>query len=204
MSDLEKYLELPYTIILRRDREGDFVAKIEELPGCSAHGKTREEALHNLEEAQVLWIEDCLEQGDPVPVPEEETLPSGKWLQRVPRTLHRRLQVLARREGVSFNHYVTAILAAASGLRPPVGEENTVSGGTKEVVGAAWAQYFEAGRREAASSKWSLVDVTPVRASCSYVVKGLSHLASQLPDKFEIRQKSRNDPKKNHAQFEVC
>src|SRR5580704_15799651 len=100
MSDLEKFRELPYTILLRRDDDGDFVARIEELPGCSAHGKTRQEALENLDQAKELWIQDCLDNGDAVPLPaKEEPLPSGKWLQRVPRKLHRKLQVLSKQEG---------------------------------------------------------------------------------------------------------
>jgi antitoxin HicB len=118
MSELSKYLALPYTTKLRRDSEGDFVGHIEELPGCSAHGKTPQEALENLEEAKTLWMEDCLKNGDPVPLPEAEPeLPSGKWLQRVPRKLHRKLQVLSREDGVSFNQYITALLAEAVGER---------------------------------------------------------------------------------------
>jgi antitoxin HicB len=118
MSELSKYLALPYTLKLRRDSEGDFVGHIEELPGCSAHSKTLQEALGNLEGAKTLWVEDCLENGDPVPLPEAEVeLPSGKWLQRVPRNLHRKLQVLSRKEGVSFNQCITALLAEAVGER---------------------------------------------------------------------------------------
>ena len=95
MSDLKKYLELPYTTTLRRDTDGDFVARVEELPGCSADGKTPQEAIENLDEAKSLWIQDCLEHGNPVPLPAQEAaLPSGKWLQRVPRKLHLKLQKL--------------------------------------------------------------------------------------------------------------
>ena len=104
---------------MRRDDEGDLVAKIDELPGCSAHGATPAEALENLAEAQQLWIEDCIEAGQPVPEPEaeEETLPSGKWLQRVPRSLHQKLVQLARRENVSLNQLVTSMLSEAIGTK---------------------------------------------------------------------------------------
>lgn len=82
------YLGLPYTRTLRADEDGDVVAKIVELPGCSAHGADEQEALRNLEEAQRLWIEDCVAAGDAVPEPATEgPLPSGKWVQRVPRSL---------------------------------------------------------------------------------------------------------------------
>ena len=48
-----------------------------------------------------------------------EKLPSGKWLQRVPRTLHRDLIRLAERERVSLNQLVTALLSEAVGARKP-------------------------------------------------------------------------------------
>ncbi len=118
MKDLNYYLRLPYTVILRPDEQGDLVARIDELPGCSAHGKSPAEALEALEEAKGLWITDCIEAGDTVPEPaKEEALPSGKWVQRVPRSLHRKLAGLAKREGVSLNHLVTSILAEAVGIR---------------------------------------------------------------------------------------
>jgi predicted RNase H-like HicB family nuclease len=116
--DLAYYMALPYTKSLRPDQDGDVVAKIQELPGCSAHGQDAQEALANLEEAQRLWLEDCLSAGDPVPEPEYGgPLPSGKWVQRVPRSLHQKLAGLARNEGVSLNQLVTQILAEQFGAR---------------------------------------------------------------------------------------
>jgi predicted HicB family RNase H-like nuclease len=41
----------------------------------------------------------------------------GKFVQRVPKTLHRDLIELAKREGVSLNQLVTSILATAIGRR---------------------------------------------------------------------------------------
>lgn len=57
--------------------------------------------MDNLDEAKQAWIEDALESGDVVPEPaREEELPSGKWLQRVPRSLHKKLPDLAKKEQV--------------------------------------------------------------------------------------------------------
>ena len=120
MKDIHYYFSLPYTVVVRRDEEGDYVARIDELPGCSTHGENPQDALENLKEVQKAWIEDCLEQGDPIPEPDmEESLPSGKWLQRVPRSLHRELGRLAKREKVSLNQLVTSILSEAVGARRP-------------------------------------------------------------------------------------
>lgn len=59
-------------------------------------------------------IEDCLGRDEPIPPPRakdrsEVELPSGKWLQRVPRTLHRDLIRLAERERVGLNQLVTSL-----------------------------------------------------------------------------------------------
>jgi antitoxin HicB len=118
MKDLSYYEGLPYTIVLKKDDDGDVVGRIDELPGCSAHGETDVEALENLAEAKTLWITDCLERNHPVPEPQQDAeLPSGKWVQRVPRTLHQRLASVAKNEGVSLNQLVTSLLAEAVGHR---------------------------------------------------------------------------------------
>jgi antitoxin HicB len=111
---VDRYMALPYTVELRPDvDEKDFVARVVELPGCSEHGDTQEEALHNLHEAKRLWITTRLESGLPIPEPEpEEELPSGKFLVRVPRTLHKDLTVWAKKEQASLNQLVGTILAA--------------------------------------------------------------------------------------------
>jgi antitoxin HicB len=112
------YMSLPYTTVLRLDEAGDFVAHVQELPRCSAHGKDRAEALDNLQIVQRAWIEECLESNQPIPEPEpEEDLPSGKWVQRVPRTLHKALSELAKKEEVSLNQLVTSMLLSAATAR---------------------------------------------------------------------------------------
>ncbi len=114
---LEDYLKLPYPITLRPDEEGDWIAEIEDLEGCVAHGNTQEEALRRLDEAKALWIEEALDHGQPVPKPAEtEPLPSGRWVQRTPRRLHKNLARLAKVEGTSLNQLVTAILSDYVGM----------------------------------------------------------------------------------------
>jgi antitoxin HicB len=64
MTDMTKnlsyYESLPYTVVVRRDEEGDFVAKIQELPGCVAHGENEAVAIEQLRSMQKLWLEDAL------------------------------------------------------------------------------------------------------------------------------------------------
>lgn len=44
-----------------------FVTEALELPGCMAHGDTREEALQSIQEAMALWIEVAREHGRVIP-----------------------------------------------------------------------------------------------------------------------------------------
>jgi antitoxin HicB len=48
---------------------------------------------------------------------QDQKLPSGKWVQRVPRSLHLKLILLARAEGVSLNHLVVSFLAEMVGRK---------------------------------------------------------------------------------------
>lgn len=57
-----------YTVILEQEPDGGFVASVPALPGCVSQGDNRPEALRNIREAVELYVEDCREAGDPVPV----------------------------------------------------------------------------------------------------------------------------------------
>ncbi len=64
-----------YEVIIYWSREDQvFVAEVPELPGCSTHGATQEEALTNVNQAIGLWIDTAQEFGDPVPEPKEQRL----------------------------------------------------------------------------------------------------------------------------------
>ena len=51
-----------------------FIAEVPELPGCAAHGVTREEALAQVQVAIQLWLDTAKEFGDPVPEPKGRRL----------------------------------------------------------------------------------------------------------------------------------
>ena len=105
---VKDYMELPYNIVFRhvKDESGEYYfATVQELDGCMSDGATLEEAHANIREAMEGWIETKLEAGFPVPVPMDADKYSGKFVIRLPKTLHRRLSVEAEREGVSLNQY---------------------------------------------------------------------------------------------------
>lgn len=115
MNDISYYLSLPYTKVLRRDDEGDVVASIAELDGCIAHGSDEAEALRNLRDALAAWLESALDGGQAIPPPEiQEELPSGKFVVRLPRSLHQKLNRLAKRDDVSLNQVM--VVAATEHL----------------------------------------------------------------------------------------
>ncbi|NQU06437.1 MAG: type II toxin-antitoxin system HicB family antitoxin [Calditrichaeota bacterium] len=64
-----------YEIIIYWDNiDSIYIAEVPELPGCSAHGKTYEEALKQAEAAIQLWIDTAKEFGDAVPEPKGQRL----------------------------------------------------------------------------------------------------------------------------------
>jgi predicted RNase H-like HicB family nuclease len=102
------YLNLPYHIVVQHitDESGSYYfATVREFEGCMSHGDTCEEAFQNIQEAMEGWIETKLENGFPVPEPIDESQYSGKFVLRLPKTLHARLAMEAEKEGVSLNQY---------------------------------------------------------------------------------------------------
>jgi len=61
-------------IIYWDDQDRIYIAEAPELPGCSAHGDTYDDALNNIKEAIQLWIDTAKEFGDPVPEPKGHRL----------------------------------------------------------------------------------------------------------------------------------
>jgi predicted RNase H-like HicB family nuclease len=61
-------------IIYWSDDDSAYVAEVPELPGCIAHGATRQAALDSIGEAMGLWLDTAREFGDPVPVPKGRRL----------------------------------------------------------------------------------------------------------------------------------
>ena len=105
---IEEYLKLPYHIVIQyiTDESGSYYfATVREFDGCMSHGDTYSEAFENIQEAMTGWIEVKLDGGFPVPEPIDESQYSGKFVLRLPKSLHARLAAEAEKEGVSLNQY---------------------------------------------------------------------------------------------------
>lgn len=58
---------MKYRILIEQDEDGVFVAECPALPGCISDGKTREEAIKNIQEAIQGYIESLRKHNEPVP-----------------------------------------------------------------------------------------------------------------------------------------
>jgi predicted RNase H-like HicB family nuclease len=106
--NVQEYTKLPYNYIVKpiTDESGTyFHASVLELDGCQSTGETFEEAYNDLLEAMEGWIETKLENGFNIPLPVETEKFSGKFVLRLPKSLHRRLAIEAEKEGVSLNQF---------------------------------------------------------------------------------------------------
>ena len=115
-KNVEYYLSLPYTIEVTRDESQGYkgwFARVVELPGCMTQGETFEELSVMIQDAMRGWIEVALEEGIPIPEPRLEEDYSGKFVLRLPKSLHKDLVAEASREGVSLNQYINVVLAGA-------------------------------------------------------------------------------------------
>lgn len=86
---------------------GGWLASVPALPGCMGDGATPEEALADAEAAIKEWQDAARQLGRKAPGSDA----LGQWRQRVPRSLHEKLKIVAAREGVSLNAYVANVLA---------------------------------------------------------------------------------------------
>ncbi len=102
---------------LTEDEGGGYLITFPDLSGCTSDGDTPEEAIKNGLDAAKAWLETAREFNDPVPIPSDSS--SGRFVTRIPKSLHARLMTRAKQEGVSMNALVMAYLAEALGKREP-------------------------------------------------------------------------------------
>lgn len=58
-----------YEMIVWSAEDGAYVVDVPELPGCMAHGLTRQRAIANAEDAIKFWTKTAKEDGMPIPQP---------------------------------------------------------------------------------------------------------------------------------------
>ncbi|MDA8219127.1 MAG: toxin-antitoxin system HicB family antitoxin, partial [Dehalococcoidales bacterium] len=112
MSTVKTALDYEVTL---RFKEGNWISEILDLPGAIIQGRTASTAVRKCLDVAEDWIESAQEDGVQIPEPFDSSIGkfSGKFVLRVPRSLHRQLAMRARAEGVSMNQLCSVLLQKA-------------------------------------------------------------------------------------------
>ena len=120
-------VEYPFEIRpLPKEDGGGYSIVFPDLPGCRSDGATPEEAIANGRDALKSWLAVANEFGDRVAKPFHAV--SGRFVQRVPRSLHAQLVAQAEAEGVSLNTLVVSLVSLGLGHRQPAQKRPPASG----------------------------------------------------------------------------
>ena len=112
---LEYFLALSYSIEVQQAEEGGFVISIPELPGCITQVEQWEDAYSSIDEVRKEWIKAAYEDGAEIPLPKSGKEYSGKFVLRIPKSMHRRLDERAEDEGVSLNTLLISMISECLG-----------------------------------------------------------------------------------------
>jgi predicted RNase H-like HicB family nuclease/predicted RNA binding protein YcfA (HicA-like mRNA interferase family) len=103
---------MKYAIVVAySDDDKGYIATVPELPGCSAFGDTEEEAIKEVKVAASLWLAAAKKAKRPIPEPIVEKTFKARFPLRIPEDLRRRLELEAKRKGVSLNHLILQRIA---------------------------------------------------------------------------------------------
>ena len=84
---------------------------------CLSDGESVEEAITNGQDALKSTIAALKAKELPIPAPNSGGVASGKFVARVPKTVHARLATRAKAEGVSLNTLVLTFIAEGLGRK---------------------------------------------------------------------------------------
>ena len=106
---------------LSREDGGGFLITFPDLPGCMSDGAAAAEAITNGKDAFKAWVSARIDSGKGIPEPlyRPDTLPdvSGRFVTRLPKSVHAKLAERAKSEGVSLNTLVLAFVAEGLGRK---------------------------------------------------------------------------------------
>ena len=115
----EAYSQLVSPIAL--DDGGGFLFTMPDIPGVMGDGPTEAAAIKDGREAFLATVSALMDMGREVPAPTltaQDFAPlsaSGKFVARVPRSMHIQLVARAKTEGVSLNTLVITLIAEGMG-----------------------------------------------------------------------------------------
>lgn len=103
------------------DDGGGYLITFPDLPGCMSDGETEAEAVVNGRDAFASWISARADADKAIPAPSYQPEPvpmaSGRFVTRLPKSIHAKLAERAKAEGVSLNTLVLAFIAEGLGRK---------------------------------------------------------------------------------------
>jgi antitoxin HicB len=125
---MSKLTDYPFEVRpLSTEEGGGYLISFPDFAECISDGGSVDEAIENGRDALKATIAALKSRKLPVPAPNSGGVASGKFVARVPKTVHAQLATRARAEGVSLNALVLTFIAQGLG----------VSGGKARAKGAA-------------------------------------------------------------------
>lgn len=113
---MAKLADYPFEIRpLSMEEGGGFLISYPDFSDCIADGETVEEVIKNGADALKATIATLKAKGFQVPTPNSGGVASGRFVARVPKTVHAQLTTRARAEGVSLNTLVLTFIAQGLG-----------------------------------------------------------------------------------------
>lgn len=117
---MAKPTDYPFEIRpLSEEDGGGFLISFPDFADCISDGETVAEALDNGRDALKATIAALKAKKLPVPAPNSGGIASGKFVARVPKTVHAQLATRAKAEGVSLNTLVLTFIAQGLGSGSP-------------------------------------------------------------------------------------
>ena len=113
---MKRLIDYPFEIKPLSDEDGGgFLISYPDFAECISDGETVGEAIANGSDALQATIAALRANKLPVPQPGSGGVASGKFVARVPKTIHAQLTMRARSEGVSLNARVLTFIAQGLG-----------------------------------------------------------------------------------------
>ncbi len=119
---MSKLTDYPFEVRpLAAEEGGGYLISFPDFAECISDGESVDDAIENGRDALKATIATLKSKKLPVPAPNSGGIASGKFVARVPKTVHAQLATRARAEGVSLNALVLTFIAqglGSSGSKP--------------------------------------------------------------------------------------
>ena len=113
---MSKLTDYPFEVRpLSAEEGGGYLISFPDFAECISDGESIDEAIENGRDALKATVAALKAKKISVPAPNSGGVASGKFVARVPKTVHAQLATRARAEGVSLNALVLTFIAQGLG-----------------------------------------------------------------------------------------